>query len=387
MKKYQILFSIFLLLGAILSCEKTETQQKRTNVNFSLKVENIVLSEGVMTITNQTTKVEQEHKVTISNNNFSLSLAEGLYNMAFVAKQGDYEHKAYLESVQVVGDEVSFSLSPFIVDTKADFVIEEIFYTGTVYPDTKKGYIGDQFIKITNNSDKVLYADGLTIAESAFTTSMKFEYTPNIMSNAVTVQALYSVPGNGTEHPVQPGESIIISDRAINHKEGQPASFDLSKSSFEWYDDSSMDTDNPAVPNLEKIYCYTKTIWILSKQGNRSYMLIRMGVDKKEYLEKYKYDYTYISADREIKSSDYKIPNEWILDAVTFASTDGWKWNCIDVTLDAGYTYCGENSKDVNRFGKMVRRKKLSVTDSGRIILKDTNNSSVDFDRDVIPFQ
>lgn len=369
-----------------MSCEKTETQQKRTNVNFQLKVTDVIFSEGVVVVTNQTTKVQQEHEITITDNSFSLTLSEGLYNMEFALKQNEYDYKAYLESVQVTGGEVSFSLSPFIVGTKADFVIEEIFYAGTVYPDTKKSYIGDQFIKITNNSDAVLYADGLTIAESAFVTSSKKDYTPNIMPNAVTVHAIYSVPGNGTDHPVQPGESIIISDKAINHKEGQPASFDLSKSSFEWYDESAMDTDNPAVPNLEKIYCYTATIWIMSKQGNRSYILARMGVDKKEYLENYNYDYSYVFADREMKSSDYKIPNEWILDAVTLGTTDGWQWNCVDASLDAGHTYCGANSKDVNRYGTIVRRKKLPVTESGRVILKDTNNSSVDFDRDVIPF-
>ena len=36
-------------------------------------------------------------------------------------------------------------------------------------------------IKIYNNTDHVLYADGLTLLESEFTTTIKYNYTPDIM--------------------------------------------------------------------------------------------------------------------------------------------------------------------------------------------------------------
>lgn len=389
MKKYQILFSIVLLLGALLSCQKTETPQSQA-VKFTLNALGSTLKEATVTTLNLTTKTERSEDVVITEGGFSLTLSAGLYNLSFAAKDAQGDYRAYLESVNVTGSEQTLHLAPFKVDRKLDFVIDEIFYTGTVYPDTKKSYTGDAYFKITNNSDMILYADGLTIAESAFVTATKRDFTPNIMAEAVTVHAIYTVPGTGKEHPIKPGESFIISDKAINHKvEGHLNSFDLSASAFEWYDESTngfKDTDNPSVSNLDKIYCYTQSVWIPSRQGNRSYLLARMGVSKDIYLKDFKYDYSYVFNDRVIKQSDYKIPNSWVLDAVTLASTDGWQWNCVDQSLDAGYTYCGVNSKDPERYGKCVRRKRAVDSNSGLVVLKDTNNSTVDFDRDVIPF-
>ena len=124
-----------------------------------------------------------------------------------------------------------------------------------------KQYNGDQYVKIYNNTDHVLYADGVSLMESKFITVTKYDYTPDIMKEAMTVQAIYTIPGNGTDHPVQPGESLIICDTGMDHRVANPNSFDLSRADFEWYDESSvpahMDIDSPTVPNLDKYYCYT----------------------------------------------------------------------------------------------------------------------------------
>lgn len=69
-------------------------------------------------------------------------------------------------------------------------------------------YDGDKYIKIYNNTDKVLYADGLSIVGSAFQTVDKQDYTPDIMKEAMAVSAILTIPGNGTEYPVNP-ENIL----------------------------------------------------------------------------------------------------------------------------------------------------------------------------------
>lgn len=146
-------------------------------------------------------------------------------------------------------------------------------------PETNKQYNGDQYIRIHNNSAETLYADGLIILESKFLTVTKWDYTPNIMDEAMTVQVIAMIPGTGKDYPVLPGESITICDNAMNHKEANPGSADLSNADFEWYTQSTSasnpDVDNPDVPNLEMMYNYTKTIWVLAKQGNRSYAIGR----------------------------------------------------------------------------------------------------------------
>jgi hypothetical protein len=53
--------------------------------------------------------------------------------------------------------------------------------------------------------------------------------------------------------------------------------------------------------------------------------------------------------------------------------------------LDKGWTYCGKVDSDATRYGKSVRRKALSTTSNGKKILKDTNNSTLDFSPEAKP--
>ena len=59
-----------------------------------------------------------------------------------------------------------------------EFVIEEIYFTGTALPETGSPdkYQGDQYIKIRNNTDEDLYADGmLLILQSSVLSNMEGE--------------------------------------------------------------------------------------------------------------------------------------------------------------------------------------------------------------------
>ena len=245
-----------------------------------------------------------------------------------------------------------------------------------------------QYIKIYNNSDSVLYADGLVILESAFKTSQKYDYTPDIMSRAMAVQCVYAIPGNGKDYPVQPGKSLLICDKAIDHREANSNSFDLSNADFEWFDDSDKnpDIDNPQVTNLDKIYSYTKTTWSLHNQGLCAYAIARLQVDKNTFLTDYTYKATYINVIGESQDKNaYQVPNAWIIDAVNISNKAQYAWNVVDASLDMGFTYCGEVALDKNRYNKSVRRKVLSTTPDGRKILKDTNNSTEDFEAKATP--
>ena len=173
----------------------------------------------------------------------------------------------------------------------------------------------------------------------------------------------------------------------MDHTVANGNSFDLTKADFEWYDVSSNpsfeDTDTE-VPNLEKIYCYTATIWGPHNRGFTSFALARLGDDennqlsKDDYLKDYAYTYEYnmiIGGNVYPMSGDaYKIPNKWILDAVNLSVESEYVWNVTSPALDRGWTYCGKVNQDKTRYGKSVRRKVLS----GKT-LQDTNDSSVDF--------
>ena len=266
------------------------------------------------------------------------------------------------------------------------FVLGEIFCAGTA---NRQGnyYYADKYFVIYNNTDHVLYADSLVIAESDFLTTMKQEYTPDIMPTDMAVSAMYMIPGSGHDVPVQPGGKLLVVDNAVNHTVANPNSWDMTKADYEWYDESTnpqfTDIDNPNVPNLERIYSSTLTLWSPHSQGFKSYALARMHADRKTFLTDYMYDYTYHlvgqTGEADMTGSAYRLPNSWILDAVNMSVPALFQWIVTSPTLDKGYTYCADCGGDDSRYGKSLRRK-VKAMDGTRAILQDTNNSTDDFE-------
>ena len=230
-------------------------------------------------------------------NNETMRVIPGLYDVTYTATArlvngAESELRAVRTSVVIGGDRTVISMQPFNNIANDDFIIAEIFFAGTLQPSGNQ-YNGDDYVKIYNNTDHVLYADGLTFFESRFLTTEKYDYSPDIMSEAVTVHALYTIPGSGHEHPVEPGGYILLADTGIDHRVINPNSFDLSHADWEWYDVSTqpneLDIDSPSVPNLDKIYCYTKSFFILHNRGFKCYGLSRIQVDNATYNREYKY--------------------------------------------------------------------------------------------------
>lgn len=60
----------------------------------------------------------------------------------------------------VNGNELSKSIPIAPKSTSNDLILEEIFFTGSKTPEGQF-YFGDRYFKITNNTDRVLYADGM----------------------------------------------------------------------------------------------------------------------------------------------------------------------------------------------------------------------------------
>ena len=401
MKKL-FLKSIVMMLTATLfltSCSGDDPIPVIPTATVTLEIpanlENAVLSGAVATLTNvqtkQATKVEGS-KFLKDGNNYKVMLnylEAGTYNVTVnghldftlkgVAGQKDFE----VSSENVVLNETTTALKMTVSTFTAQggFVISEIFFTGSSTADGKS-YSGDQYIIITNNSDVTLYADSIAVLESAFLTTTKEDYTPDIMSTHFSVQACYMIPGTGRTVPVEPGESLTLAVNAIDHTAEQPGSINLTDADFEFYDETSnpnfTDPDGEA-PNLDKWYCYTATIYQFHSRGFNSMAIAKMQTSKEDWLENFVYDATYLFVfgdfSKEMtKSGIYKVPNEWILDGVNLSVESVREWNVLDASIDAGWTYCGKVDRDETRFNKSVIRKQDA---NGKYI--DTNNSTNDF--------
>ncbi len=325
-----------------------------------------------------------------------IRLTPGYYTLIYSAEAEEPSGRSILlrgvtTSIAVGSEPLTVKVEAFGIRDNDDLVIAEIFFAGTLQSSGNQ-YYGDDYIKLYNNTDHTVYADGITLFESKFLTTEKYDYTPDIMGSAVTVHALYTIPGSGREHPVEPGQYLLIADVGIDHRVSNPNSFSLTHADFEWYDNStqpgSIDIDSP-VPNLDKWYCYTKSFWLLHNRGFKAYGIARIPIERDIYLKNYLYEYDYIidtmAGTFPMSGTAYRLPDEWVADIVNCSVASEYAWNVCSPELDMGWTHCGTVNNDKSRYFHSVRRKMLYLDASGHPVLKDTDNSTDDFNADCIP--
>ena len=314
----------------------------------------------------------------------SINAEEGVYNIEVTGQktltttidngttQQSYtetvEIRGLLEKSVVTGTQVEFTVPLLIAQKGNGFVIQEIYFTGSKTP-ANGSYYQDQYIEIYNNTDSVLYADGLSVVESTHLSSSAIsEFT--IYPSDLIVGALYTIPGSGKEHPVQPGKSIIIASLGINHtavNANSPA--DLSKADFEWFDGGN-DVDVPEVPNMIRNFCYSNTIWVLHVKGYHAYAIFKAPGSYADFLAQNTISVQTASGS---SISRVKVPNSLIYDGVELGTAGNIGSKSLSTSIDVSYTYC-----DGSYIAKSVRRKVLKTV-NGRAILQDTNNSAKDF--------
>lgn len=259
----------------------------------------------------------------------------------------------------------------------------------------------------TGMTNEVIYADGLIFGQLFGANTV--ESQPYSQANGqldwskgegntkgaeantgyVYVANAVRIPGNGTTYPVQPGQSITIAQTAINHKGNYTdangkvieilkpeLTVDLSNADFEVNMTSylgsqySYDIQNPAVPDLDIVWWANGNKDLLfDNLGRQAYILFRAdendinGFGKVNPSNKTTYQYL-------------QLPNYFILDAVETTQDMGTKLvpKKLQNKQDAGYVYLTAGSYTST---SIIRKTQKTI--NGRIILKDTNNSTNDF--------
>lgn len=378
--------------GALTSCSDNDTPVVYYPVNVSVNLPEEIASATILDEEYQFRNVSTNEVKTFTSAS-EIELTEGLYDVTYTAhvrmENGvETTMRAMAQGVTITSGDNEINLTAYNTIEADDLIIAEVFNTGTT--NATGGQNRDSYVKLYNNTDKVIYADGLSLFESDFSTMQKYDYDPDVMPTHVVVRTLFTVPGDGTRFPVQPGEYFLMVDRANPASEN---SFDLTHADVEWYDVSQVasqqDTDNPDVPNMDKVYSYSRSITILD-QSQRAFGIARLGVPADEFLENYAYTATYelVTAAGSFsmtKKDCYMIPNEWVVDVVNMSPRDNYAWNVTSPAIDCGWSFVAQNSSDKTRFFKSVRRKMLYVNEAGNPVLKDTNNSTEDFNARVTP--
>ncbi|WP_413533972.1 DUF4876 domain-containing protein [Empedobacter brevis] len=393
--KQKFLLLSFLALTAsytLVSCNNeddfgTEMVQNQV-VTVSFKGENIKTYKTLDIEAKEVNTGATTTKTIEGVNAYSLELPKGSYKISIngtAITNADEEVKiggSYSIDVKAAAENISIPL--YIKQFNDDFIIEEAFYTGVKTPEGKN-YNSSRYFKITNNTDKVLYADGLILGQSEFLTQDDKKPTPFHPNTAFAVKGVMVLPGNGTDYPIQPGDFFVIADNAVNHNKNTSTAFDLSKADFEFPSENPAlgQVDNPSVPNVKVIYSQMNfNMFFLHSSGVESYVIARFpaGENQDTFLEKYKYSYEYVnSAGGITKKSAYEIPNTWIVDGMNNSVPDRFAQLLTSTAIDAGWTGVGEFWNDASRLGKSVRRNVLGKMENGKNLYKDTNNSTVDF--------
>jgi len=315
-------------------------------------------------------------------------LLPGLYSINISGKVKDAAGDEYY----VNGSKINYAVvkDAEVVDISVSglkispLIFSEIFYAGTT-----PYYFRNQFYEIYNNSSNTIYLDGIYFANLYPTTATKTlpQWPTEDEGVYAHAERVWKFPGTGKDYPLKAGESVVVSQFAANHKLPAycPASpVDCSSSEFEFNMNNPNYPDQPAVDMVHVFYNGsaskgTVPQYLTSVFGG-AFVLLRIpeGVSWNPVT-----DLTMRTRDLPKTSTTLyaKIPIQYVLDAVEAGQNETMMAaKRVPGVLDAGMTYVGST---YNSLG--VARKKIAVNSDGTPVLQDTNNSTDDFDRGVVP--
>lgn len=266
---------------------------------------------------------------------------------------------------------IQLSASP-----KGALVFCEVYYCGG-----SGYYFRDQFYEIANNSDEVQYLDGIYFSNSPAAAS---NHNPKSWpvedeDKYIYMERVWKFPGNGTDYPLQPGESVVLAQWAVNHPAlGQPESPDCSLADFEFYMDSPLYPDQETAVNMEHVW-YNGSA---AKGTTPQYLTSVFGValvifkvpDDEEWDPVNNPDLSTRDLATTAATLYVKVPRTYVIDgveAIRSESYDDMKY--LPGEIDGGfYTMNGTYQN------KSVARKRLGDGTPAKFI--DTNNSTNDFE-------
>lgn len=269
-----------------------------------------------------------------------------------------------------------------------DFIFSEVFFNG----ETNSGRMmhPDQYIVLFNPTEDVLYADGVSVGVTMHISWWPKElWYDSYYPDQVPIGGFITIPGSGKEHPVQPGEKLVIAFTAINHSEvvnGEIAydhAVDLSGADFEvYYGPDANDVDNPSVPNVLITENGDSYGFFFQPRGYVSPVMFRLEngqqstvdafVNSHTTLSKTHVDATETTPEGDIDIHILAIETENIIDGIQTSDVpQDVKTRVVPETVDRGKFLVNGCHRQ-----ELCIRKEIKVGD--KIFYKDTNNSLED---------
>lgn len=405
MKKYTIAFLVPALV--LVSCEQFREANEAdkaapvsVTLNLKLASEDMTLGSGLIAKFDNYSEalhLEKEFKgETVRMDH----IIPGIYTISVSGSATDREGSEYYLNGNLVNKalfkadtDLNLSLEGLKI---SPLVFKEIYYAGSKTP-LNTMYFRDQFYELYNNSAETQYLDGVCFASlTPIKSTTKLPLWPEEDGERyVYADRVWRFPGNGTDYPLEPGESCVISQFAANHQLEQynPNSpVNCSSSEFEFNMNNPNFPDQPAVDMVHVFYNGRADIgtipqYLTSVFGG-AYVIFKVpegdvwdpvGDPSLKTIDLSK-----------PKSATYyaKVPVKYVLDAVEAVDNESMvNAKRVRAVLDAGFTYVGATycGLGVARKPLMDKNNEFLKRENGALIFQDTNNSTDDFERGVVP--
>lgn len=389
---------LFLLpLMALLFLNACSDSEDEVAQNFNVTV-TLTAGDGItlanindLEVTAVNLATSKEQTATPSNGSVSFSLPTGRYDFRATGTYEGSDVNGVASNVNLAADQ-TVPLTVSYAAANSALIFKEVYFSGV-----KDFYFKDGFYEIYNNSDEVQYLDGviLGIVDEGMpvnifvpTNSIWVDDNGQLLDRYPMANYTMYFPGNGTDHPLQPGKSVVIAAYPIDHSARELNDGDsqspVNLSSADWdifcgsY--SPIDIDVPNIPNLEYAF-HTFGIEFMPSTSGQALILAKLPNGQKVA------DFV-ANADNFMtapgKTQDHlMIPSDYVIDGIEIVRAPvNERYKNLLPKTDMGMAWVdGSNNSslaDANYSGKSLRRKVASV-ENGITKFKDTNNSSVDF--------
>lgn len=346
------------------------------------------------TITNYSTfhviltelKTNQKHeKFCDENGHATFNLPAGAYNIVaenlvngvstFYGRNENYTLSEKSAAIDINVENITKALDQ-------TFVLDELYFNGA--KNGKYNYtMYEQYFTIRNISDRPLYADGLCFGVAGDHSCVEaFNEMSVFLPDEIIISQFYTIPGNGTDHIIQPNKSLVIAFSAINHNENgdKPKSLDLSGADFEIYVEGGMTVDNPEVPNVFVDYSVFEAFhWQYS--GTTPMILFQLDENHKTFIANSKVNLCNPASIGTRKHDFLKLPKNLIIDAVETGCKEEFYRKVLPASIDKSNILV--DATMCESFKEQFVKRKETLNTNGEKVVMDTNDSAKDFIVDV----
>ena len=238
----------------------------------------------------------------------------------------------------------------------------------------------DQFIEVFNNSNRVIYLDSLIIGSLQTANSLPNNPWNNLEGKVAFHMHMWMVPGNGTTHPLQPGQGAVFTPEAVNHgayPRNALSRLDLSRAHFAMFNAQQFTQGTapaPGVVTLNMVTTPSGNRWAVSVHSP-AIIIARIPNFYENWLSR-EHEFHVLTPNSTSQVRHWTIREEWIIDGVdvTTPATGLAATKRVPRHIDASVVWLDRG----NGVGDALTRR-LDRIENGRRIYQVTGNSNRDF--------